>query len=288
MPNAIKHAPPGFSLDLASELAQLIVAAYDQFKPPRGAQSKWPLTPPHEVITAFSARLSVLTFTDTETFGFVSRRADTGDLYVTFRGTESTEDWLINLAVSQIAQPKSWGNVEDGFARVYSQCSPTILDAIRAASPAHVIVAGHSLGGALATLCAADIKRALRLNTTVYTFASPRVGDPAFAERFNAECPDTWRVVNTEDLITNVPPSTSVLEARHRSLLDRLLHFLDRLPLLIILVRHLLVWTQEWLENAVYEQIGTPVTFTKNNGTVIENHVMSTYLAAIGDQTTRT
>lgn len=279
MPDALKYAPPGFSVDRACELAQLIIAAYDQFKPPPGAQSKWPLTHPHEVIAAFSARLP---FHDTETFGFVSRRADTGDVYVTFRGTETPEDWLINVAVRQVPQHHSWGNVEDGFASVYSQCSSTILDAIRRSSSARVIVTGHSLGGALATLCAADIKGALGLTTAVYTFASPRVGDPAFARRYNDECPDTWRVVNTEDLITNVPPSTSALEARHRGFLDGLLHVFDRLPLLSSWVRHRLGWTQSWRGDAVYEHIGTPVSFTKNNGTVFANHQMSTYLAAIG------
>lgn len=283
MPNAITHVPTGFNVALAAELANLIVAAYDQFKPPAGASSKWPLAHPHEVITSFSARLS---FHDIETFGFVSRRADTGDVYVTFRGTESPEDWLVNVAVRQVPQQHSWGNVEDGFANVYSQCASTILDAIRGASPARVIVTGHSMGGALATLCAADIRRAVDLTTTVYTFASPRVGDPAFAQRFNADCPDTWRVVNTEDLITNVPPSTSALDARHRGLLDGILHFFDRLPLLSAWVRHRLGWTRAWRGNAVYEHIGTPVSFTRNDGTVIANHQMSTYLAAI-DAVTR-
>lgn len=137
MPNALSHLPEGFSIGLASELAQLIVAAYDRFKPPAGAQSKWPLAHPHEGLASFSVRLA---FNDTETFGFVSRRADTGDVYVTFRGTESPEDWLVNVAVRQVAQNHSWGNVEHGFASVYSQCSSTILDAIRGVSPARVIV----------------------------------------------------------------------------------------------------------------------------------------------------
>jgi triacylglycerol lipase len=278
MPSLLKHLPEGFSIDLASELAQLIVAAYDQFKPPAGSQSKWPLAHPHQVLAEFSAQLA---FHDTETFGFVSRRHDTGIVYVTFRGTESPEDWLINVAVKQVAQHHKWGNVEDGFARVYSQCASTIIEAIRGAAPSRVIVTGHSMGGALATLCAADIRGELGLTTTVYTFASPRVGDPAFADQFNLGCPDTWRVANTEDLITNVPPSTSALDSRHRGLLDSLLHFFDRLPMLSSWVRHRLGWTGAWQANAVYEHIGTPVNFTKNNGTVIENHVMSTYLAAI-------
>ena len=278
MPNVLTHVPQGFSIDLALELANLVVAAYDQFKPPAGAQSKWPLAHPHDVITTFSARLH---FHDTETFGFVSRRADTGDVYVAFRGTESTVDWLVNIEVKQVTQHQSWGLVEDGFAAVYSQCSDTILGALRTLAPARLFVTGHSLGGALATLCAADIKGTLGIAPILYTFASPRVGDPAFAARFMAECPETWRVVNTEDLITNVPPSTSALETQHPSLLDSLLHVVDRIPLISGWVKHRVGWTRMWRSNAVYEHLGTPVDFTKNNGTVLANHQMSTYLAAI-------
>ena len=46
-------------------------------------------------------------------------------------------------------------------------------------------VAGHSLGGALATLAALDIKRKLPgLKLRVYTFGSPRTGNHAFAAEY--------------------------------------------------------------------------------------------------------
>jgi hypothetical protein len=32
----------------------------------------------------------------------------------------------------------------------------------------------------------------------------------------------------------------------------------------------------------VYEHVGIPVDFTRNNGTVLANHIMATYMAAIG------
>ena len=279
MAGTLTHAPNGFSTDLASELANLIIAAYNQYKAPIGVASRWPLSSPYEVIAPFSARLP---FRDTETFGFVARRSDTGDVYIVFRGTESPEDWLINVEVRQIPQQPNWGSVEDGFADVYSQCTGTIRSALRGLTPRQVLVTGHSLGGALATLCAVDIKSALDITPVLYTFASPRVGDPPFAQRFNAEFPTTWRVVNTEDLITNVPPSTSALDARHPEFLPWLFGLLARVPLISTWVRHRVGWTQLWRSNDLYEHVGTPVDFTKNNGTVLANHQMSTYLAAIG------
>ena len=263
---------------LANQLANLVLAAYDATRTPVGRAPQWPLTPPWELCATFSARLP---FHDTESFGFVARHALTGDAYVAFRGTESLDDWLINVEVRQVGQQHGWGMVESGFSDVYDQCSPTIRDALGKLSIARLYVTGHSLGSALATLCAADLKVVLGITPTLCTFASPRTGDPAFAARFNAECPETWRVANTEDIITTVPPATSVIETGHPDLLARIIEFLLRLPLIGKWVSHRVGFTRMWRTNDVYEHVGAPVVFTKNNGTVLANHNMSVYLSAL-------
>ena len=67
-----------------------------------------------------------------------------------------------------------------------------------------MVAAGHSLGGALATLAAFDIRKQLldkqQSNTQVvcYTFAAPRTGNHAFAQEYNAAVPDTWSVINDQ------------------------------------------------------------------------------------------
>lgn len=67
-----------------------------------------------------------------------------------------------------------------------------------------MLAAGHSLGGALATLAAFDIRKQLldnkQSNTKVvcYTFAAPRTGNHAFARDYNAMVPDTWSVINDQ------------------------------------------------------------------------------------------
>lgn len=280
MAGALNCVPQGFSLDVAAEMAHLILAAYDQFKAPVGRPPRWPLSSPYEVVSAFSARLP---FHDTETFGFVARRTDTSNVYVVFRGTESLDDWLTNIELRHVAQQHGWGKVEEGFDRVYTQSSPVILAAIRNAGANQVFVAGHSLGGALATLCAADLKSALNVDPTVYTLASPRVGDVEFASRFNAECPVLWRVVNTEDVITTVPVATTAFESPHLTLVARLVRALVRLPKVGRWVKRRLGWMRTLFSDDVYEHVGIPVNFTRNNGTVLANHQMATYLAAIGE-----
>lgn len=86
--------------------------------------------------------------------------------------------------------------------------------AVAPSAPINVEVCGHSLGSALATLYVAqnaapkgdapgsgyDIVTPL-----LYTFASPRVGDPTFAAAFDALPITSWRIVNELDLVPKVP-----------------------------------------------------------------------------------
>ena len=64
---------------------------------------------------------------------------------------------------------------------------------------------GHSLGGALATLAAYDIRKACPslapLDVRCYTFGAPRTGNHAFAWDYNATVPDTWGIVNDQDAV---------------------------------------------------------------------------------------
>ena len=76
------------------------------------------------------------------------------------------------------------------------------------------IVAGHSLGGALATLAAYDIRKQLLNNqqgnvrVICYTFAAPRTGNHAFARDYNAMVPDTWSIINDQVSSLMMPLNT--------------------------------------------------------------------------------
>lgn len=272
--------PQGFKPGLAAELGNLVVAAYDQFKTPGGRPPKWPLSAPYQLLTEFSAAPPAH---GVERFGFVARRTDTGDVYVVFRGTQTLGDWLANVDFVQTAQPHGWGQIERGFSGVYQGSAPAIIGALRnAGPPAHVYVTGHSLGGSLATLCAADIRATLGATTTLYAFASPRTGDPAFADRFNVECPDTWRIVNTEDIVNTVPLAATAVVELHLTALRAVMRDLERFPLLGPRVKEPLGRVGSLLDGASYEHVGTPVDFTEHHGTIVANHEMQTYLAVLG------
>ena len=91
---------------------------------------------------------------------------------------------------------------------------------------------GHSLGGALATLCAMDVsvhtlprvrayyrrKEAVEktsrgistsLKMVMYTFGQPRVGDIVFRSVYDTLCPESFRVVVEGDVVTSVPKNSA-------------------------------------------------------------------------------
>ena len=63
-----------------------------------------------------------------------------------------------------------------------------------------VFITGHSLGGALATLAAANLSG--RSLATCYTFGAPRVGDKRFSDCLRTP---VYRVVNPLDTVPLVP-----------------------------------------------------------------------------------
>jgi len=74
-----------------------------------------------------------------------------------------------------------------------------------AAKFTQIIVCGHSLGGALAQLCALQLKLLTGLNIQVYTFGSPRVGDKSFCRWMNEHVPNNYRLTMLHDPVTTIP-----------------------------------------------------------------------------------
>lgn len=73
--------------------------------------------------------------------------------------------------------------------------------------PVRLLITGHSLGGAMAVLCAYDMStRAsasdIDVDVSCYTFGAPRVGNHAWARLYDNEVPDTWQIINSDDAIT--------------------------------------------------------------------------------------
>lgn len=71
------------------------------------------------------------------------------------------------------------------------------------------MTAGHSLGGALANVCAFDIAAAVKeagatgergeaITVSCSTIGAPRTGNTAFCSKYNALVPESWAVINDQ------------------------------------------------------------------------------------------
>jgi len=148
--------------------------------------------------TPFVGR-SIMRGRDFWSYAFGATKAD-GTAVVVFRGTQPKN--LSNVLDDIQFWPRTWsggGRVHRGFLRAYESVREPIdawLDEVR---PARLIVTGHSLGAAMATLMAARHPAA-----ELVTFGSPRVGGRAFTAQFAGRA--VRRYVDCYDFVTNLPP----------------------------------------------------------------------------------
>lgn len=152
-------------------------------------------------------------------------------LVITFRGTvlESIAKWHENLDAfyawtdmgtrtganfgSRGGTPVQHPDVHRGFYDLYRSLESRLFDHILGMvstgeihSSTEIVVAGHSLGGALATLAAYDLKVSGFNVSEVYTYGSPRVGSRDFARGYASSLGAvTWRVVNHNDKVPHLP-----------------------------------------------------------------------------------
>jgi triacylglycerol lipase len=136
-----------------------------------------------------------------------------GVTVVAFRGTDDRSDWGVNLDF--IARVNtSHGKVHEGFRNAFTSMKPAILLRIRETKPQQLWVTGHSLGGALAAVCAMDLleEKDLALHG-VMTFGQPMIVDKELATYLDGKLRGRFvHFANQGDYIPRLPP---VLSYRH-------------------------------------------------------------------------
>ena len=138
--------------------------------------------------------------------------AHPGYFVLVIRGTIGAIEWAIDFEVSMRPHPIG-GFVEDGFAGLAQTLALEgtglpLAQALKViVGEGMLMVTGHSLGGALATLVAAEIVEPENPASLVSArlIASPRVGDRAFSKAFGARVPDHMLYANSADIVPTVP-----------------------------------------------------------------------------------
>lgn len=118
---------------------------------------------------------------------------------------EARAHWILNTANWKAAK------VHKGFAVAYEAVGRKLLSCVKKMQDEKrrpVFLTGHSLGGALATVCSLDLF--LRLGLTrreifVSTFGAPKVGNFYFGKVYDDCVPIHWRIVVGPDLVAKLP-----------------------------------------------------------------------------------
>lgn len=119
---------------------------------------------------------------------------------IIFPGTASAQDVITDLRAAKLR----WGHgaAHAGFSRAWLSVRKAVTDAIPSDTP--VVIAGHSLGGALAMLAADSLPGYNVL--AVFTFGQPRVFNGPAARDCNRRLANrTFRIVNHGDPIPRIP-----------------------------------------------------------------------------------
>lgn len=144
------------------------------------------------------------------------------DVVVSLRGTATPLEWLENLraSLSPVDDNDANAMVESGFLSLYtSGGTASLRNTLRAefdrllcanddGPPLSVTITGHSLGAALATLAAYDLKAYLGHRApllTVISFGGPRVGNRSFRAGLDRRGIKVLRIVNSEDVVPKLP-----------------------------------------------------------------------------------
>jgi len=161
---------------------------------------------------------------DEVSIGLICQSAVGGDVAIAIRGTTAVLEWIQDVKFDLVPCPflAGAGQTEEGFTDMYQSLrtdaapdSPTVVKALGALEfprpVGSLTVCGYSLGGALATLLALDVAAHTTFrDPTVYTYASPRVGDSLFASTYNQVVTASNRIENRLDIIPKLPPSPYV------------------------------------------------------------------------------
>jgi|UniRef100_A0A6C0INY6 predicted lipase len=133
-------------------------------------------------------------------------------IFIGFRGSSNIQNWLSNIQII-FEHPYEDSNiaVDKGFYDLYHSLKPsieTILSNMSMKYNTHrLLITGHSLGGALATVTAFDmIYHSLPYDINyLITFGSPRVGNYDFSAYFNLFQVYTKRITHYYDIVPHVP-----------------------------------------------------------------------------------
>lgn len=128
------------------------------------------------------------------------------DCVIACRGTEPNEWNDIKADINALTDVfETFGRVHRGFKRETDDLWPMLLEKLLD-NDKTLWFAGHSLGGAMAAICAGRcyLENMPQNPQALYTYGSPRVGNKRYINSIDI---NYTRWVNNNDIVTRVPPT---------------------------------------------------------------------------------
>lgn len=271
-----KHNFNDFDGTKARELATLIGSAYAQFE--QQGEGTWSLP------DGFDKVIELTHDRKKKVFGFVATKGEEKgeDAFIIIRGTRTAYEWYNNTAIKYdkyiSVNGKKWGITTKGFYSIYLDIREEIKAVLETLINAkQIFIAGHSLGGALATLTIPDLidSGIEPAKIIVYTFASPRCCDQELATNLNYyRDVKHWRIANTEDIVPTLPGATANIFSPERPVSPEEVE------------ENFIVKTYNDLKTKgmkTLEHTGTPIYFTIGTDSMEDNHNLEfIYMTGIG------
>lgn len=151
--------------------------------------------------------------------GFVGYIPSKATIYVVFQGSKNPMQFLADTKIRKVtyqacqAEYASTGKnpcqVHEGFYNAQKQVNTNVVNAVsnlRAQFPSfQVVVTGHSLGGALATIQAVSLIQTLNIQVRLFTFGAPREFNNQASSSVSSYITDKNRVTHFADPIVRLP-----------------------------------------------------------------------------------
>ena len=129
---------------------------------------------------------------------------DKGTVYIFIAGTDDIKDVLADMKFisTRLDNESFFTRVHTGFYNSYKKIEKDIFKIASQNKP--IVIAGHSLGGAIAIIAKYELSK-IGINVSCVTFGAPRVGGYLFAKKYNKLDGGSYHFINKNDAVTRVP-----------------------------------------------------------------------------------
>lgn len=141
---------------------------------------------------------------------------------ISFRGSLNVANWYADFLTMLRPWPlnelsgSEWCRgckAHYGFTEAYDELRASVHEAIEELGCTRMVLTGHSLGAAIATIASFDLRAAMGYQVdATWTYGKPRIGNTEFVTNFvqaateQGVSPPMWRIVHYHDPVPRAPP----------------------------------------------------------------------------------